>query len=174
MKKAFLASLPCLGLLLSCSVASSSSGEFSYSWAEESSCESFSESERDKEGTYHVFDASSLSKTPLKEEKQVVIDGFEFAYFNVYRDDENGIVLQNKESYIRNDSILFGLLFHSDLAAAYHMDEENGNGEECELTYEREGFRSYTIFPRGFEIAIDKSLSKEYTDISIGSIEHWC
>ena len=170
MRKTFLVSLPCLSLLLSCSAATQNRSELS----ENSIEESVSETELLLPGAYHIFDASSLPETPIEEERSATIDGFDFTYYNVYKDNENGFVLKSKESYIRNTSIMFGLVFHSELAAAYKLDEEKGNTEEHDLSYESEGYRSYSIFPRGFEIAIDKSLSTEYTDVSIGNIEHWC
>ncbi len=174
MGKNLLALLPCLSFLLSCSATTLNEGEASIGFIEESCLESASESNLDEPGTRHFFDASSLPETPIEEERSTTIDGFDFTYYNVYKDNENGFVLKNKDSYIRNTKIIFGLLFHSELAAAYRLDTEERDAEEHELRYEQEGLRSYSIFPRGFEIAIDKSLSVEYTDVNIGTIEHWC
>ncbi len=170
MKKSLLVYLPCLSLLLSCSASNPRKSELSESSIEESPSWSVSE----PEGTYHVFDASALPETPIEEERNITIDGFDFAYYNVYKDGEDGFVLKNEDSYIRNTTIAFGLLFHSDFAAAYKLDDGDEKAEEHELRYEKEGYRSYSIFPRGFEIAIDRSLSRHYEDVSIGKIEHWC
>ena len=174
MRKILLALLPCLSLLLSCSVTTSNEGESSEGSIEESCSESVSESSFDEPRTRYVFNASSLPETPIEEERNATIDGFDFTYCNVYKDSENGFVLKNKDSYIRNTTIIFGLLFHSELAAASRLDAAEGGIEEHELRYEQEGLRSYSIIPRGFEITIDKSLSAEYADVNIGTIEHWC
>lgn len=173
MKKSLLA-LPCLSLLLSCLASSPNKSELSESSIKESHTGSVSEPELNREGMYHVFDASALPETPIEEERNITIDGFDFTYYNVYKDSEDGFVLKNEDSYIRNTTIAFGLLFHSELAAAYKLDDEGRKAEEHELRYEKEDYRSYSIFPRGFEIAIDGSLSAHYEDVSIGKIEHWC
>lgn len=132
-------------------------------------------SSEEPEGGYIVFDASPLPDEAKEEEGSFVYKGHCFTYYNVYKGANDGFVLKDDSSYIRNNDIVFGgLSFSSQLASAYVLNGEEENPVECDKLYEGEGMRSYTIIGKGFEIRIDRSLSSTKQDVGIGKITHWC
>ena len=132
---------------------------------------SFSEEQRD--GLTQVFDAFCLSKSPIKEEREVKILGHSFLYYNVYAEGEGGFVLQDDTSYMRNYDLYFGLSFSKGLGRAYDISGGKEGYDLCEDCQESEMQQSHSVYG-GFEIAIDKTLSFHHYDESIGKIVHWC
>lgn len=138
---------------------------------EEGGSASFSEEQRD--GLTQIFDAFSLPKSPVKEEREAKILGHSFLYYNVCADMEGGFVLQDDTSYIRNYDLYFGLSFSKGLARAYDISGGKEGYDLCEDYEESETQQSYSVYG-GFEIAIDKTLSSHHYDESIDKIVHWC
>ena len=167
-KKILIASLPLL-LLASCSQKDALQGDSLSSGDEEGS--SFRGDQVD--GGMATFSASSLPSTPSKEEKETKISGHAFLYYNVYKDEEDNFVLKDDTSYIRNYTLVFGLLFAKGLARAYDISDGKDGFELCQDFYGGNETQSYSVW-RGFEIAIDKTLSSHHYDENIGKIVHWC
>ncbi len=127
-----------------------------------------------KDGGYRTYDASSLSKAASKEEKTVKINGSAFIIYNVYKDDDNNFILKDNSSYIRNKTMVFGIKIASGLGRIYDISKGSSDVKECEVLFDEDGWRGYSIPTQGFEISIAKETSTLYRDVNIGKIVSWC
>lgn len=126
------------------------------------------------DGGQIVFEATSLGKIPLKEEKTFIIKQHEFICFNVCSDDDGNFILANHDSYIINKDLQFGIRFKHVLnVAIYDISDEDNYVALSPISKDYEnGDWGYQV-NFGFMIRQDINLSMDYCS-NIGKITHWC
>ncbi|MCF0117031.1 MAG: hypothetical protein HUJ61_03155 [Bacilli bacterium] len=122
-----------------------------------------------------VFEATSLGKTAIREEKVIIIKGHEFIYFDVCSDSEGNFILASADAYLCNKDIQFGVRFkHITNVAIYDItNQENYTRLEPIATDYENGDWGYQV-NLGFMIRQDLQLSSDCSPYNIGKITHWC
>ena len=127
------------------------------------------------DGTPIVFEATSLGKTAVREEKTITIKDHEFIYFNVCSDDDGNFILASHDAYISNNDIQFGVRFkHVANVVIYDTTNQDNYVPLDPMSKEYDnGDWGYQV-NSGFTIRQNIVLSIDGSPYNIGKITHWC
>lgn len=123
------------------------------------------------DGGTEVYSAAAIGTIAYEEERTIELLGNKFAYFNVRSDEEGNWVLDDANSYIKNNDIQFGLRFrHSEYVGIYEGDSYIPI--DPMFTEYENGDYGYQVY-FGFRIAPKPDVEFPEEGVSIGKIAHW-